>query len=179
MRSRPVSPSRSPGSHVRQERSAGPRMGAVALRGTATQFACPGNDGYRACHRSPRGPSFVALPIVAPLGPSRGLGLPGRARTGRRSPSRLRGASARLVLRPLPLVRNTTESREDEVAVTDPVEDREAAAQRLQSARQSRHLYLLQADAALAERAGYAALQLAVQRVAAREAWLTRPERRG
>ena len=76
-------------------------------------------------------------------------------------------------------MRNTTESREDEVAVTDPVEDREAAAQRLQSARQSRHLYLLQADAALAERAGYAALQLAVQRVAAREAWLTRPERRG
>ena len=76
-------------------------------------------------------------------------------------------------------MRNTTESREDEVAVTDPVEDREAAAQRPQSARQSRHLYLLQADAALAERAGYAALQVAVQRVAAREAWLTRPERRG
>jgi hypothetical protein len=67
----------------------------------------------------------------------------------------------------------------DEVAVTDPVEDREAAAQRPQSARQWRHLYLLQRDAALAERAGYAALQLAVQRVAAGEAWLTRPERRG
>ena len=63
--------------------------------------------------------------------------------------------------------------------MTDPVEDRGAAAQRLQSARQSRHLYLLQADAALAERAGYAALQVAVERVAAREAWLTRPERRG
>ena len=63
--------------------------------------------------------------------------------------------------------------------MTDPAEDREAAAQRLQSARQCRHLYLLQRDAALAERAGYAALQVAVQRVAAREAWLTRPERRG
>ena len=76
-------------------------------------------------------------------------------------------------------MRHTTESREDEVAVIDPVEDREAPAQRSQSARQSRHLYLLQRDAALAERAGYAALQVAVQRVAAREAWLTRPERRG
>jgi hypothetical protein len=63
--------------------------------------------------------------------------------------------------------------------VTDPVEDREAAAQRLESARQWRHLYLLQRGAALAERAGYAALRVAVQRVAAREAWLTRPERRG
>ena len=180
MRSRPVSPSRSSGSHVRQERSAGPRMGAVALRGTRYTVCVPGQRWLpRVSSITARGPSFVALPIVTLLGPSRGLGLPGRARTGRRSPSRLRGASARLVLRPLPLVRNTTESREDEVAVTDPVEDREAAAQRLQSARQSRHLYLLQADAALAERAGYAALQLAVQRVAAREAWLTRPERRG
>jgi hypothetical protein len=63
--------------------------------------------------------------------------------------------------------------------VTDPVEDREAAAQRLESARQWRHLYLLQRDAALAERAGYAALRVAVQRVVARDAWLTRPERRG
>jgi hypothetical protein len=63
--------------------------------------------------------------------------------------------------------------------VTDPVEDREAAAEWPQSARQWRHLYLLQRDAALAERAGYAELQVAVQRVAAREAWLTRPERRG
>ena len=63
--------------------------------------------------------------------------------------------------------------------MTDPVEDREAAAQRPPSARQWRHLYLLQRDAALAERAGYAALQVAVHRVAAREAWLTPPERRG
>jgi hypothetical protein len=63
--------------------------------------------------------------------------------------------------------------------VTDPVEDREAAAQRPHSARQWRHLYLLQRDAALAGRAGYAALQVAVQRVAAREAWLTWPEGRG
>jgi hypothetical protein len=76
-------------------------------------------------------------------------------------------------------VRHTTESREDEVAVTDPVKDRDAAAEWPQSARQWRHLYLLQRDAALTERPGYAALQLAVQRVAAREAWLTRPERRG
>ena len=76
-------------------------------------------------------------------------------------------------------MRHTTESRKDEVAVTDPVEDREAAAQRPPSARQWRHLYLLQRDAALAERAGYAALQVAVHRVAAREAWLTPPERRG
>jgi hypothetical protein len=63
--------------------------------------------------------------------------------------------------------------------VADPVKDREAAAEWPQSARQWRHLYFLQRDAALAERAGYAALQVAVQRVAAREAWLTRPERRG
>jgi hypothetical protein len=63
--------------------------------------------------------------------------------------------------------------------VTDPVEDREVAAQRLESARPWRDLYLLQRDAALAERASYAALRVAVQRVAAREAWLTRPERRG
>jgi hypothetical protein len=63
--------------------------------------------------------------------------------------------------------------------VTDPVEDREAAAKRPDAARKWRHLYLLQRDAALAERAGYAALQVAVQRVAAREGRLTRPERRG
>jgi hypothetical protein len=63
--------------------------------------------------------------------------------------------------------------------VTDPVKDREAPAERRESARQWRHLYLLQRDAALAERAPYAALQVAVQRVAAREASLTRPERRG
>jgi hypothetical protein len=63
--------------------------------------------------------------------------------------------------------------------VTDPVEDRGAAAERPDAARPWRHLYLLQRDAALAELAGYAALQLAVQRVAAREAWLTWPERRG
>jgi hypothetical protein len=83
------------------------------------------------------------------------------------------------VLRPHPLVRHTTESREDEVAVTDPVEHRAAAAQQPQSAPQWRHLYLLQCSAALAERVGYGALQVAVQRVAAREAWLTWPERRG
>jgi hypothetical protein len=76
-------------------------------------------------------------------------------------------------------VRHTTESREDEVAVTDPVRDRDAAADRAHSARQWRHLYLLQRHAALADRAGYAALQVAVQRVAAREAWLTPPERGG
>ena len=63
--------------------------------------------------------------------------------------------------------------------MTDSVEDREAAAQRLESARQLRDLYLLQRNAALGERAGYAALRVAVQRVAARDAWLTRPERRG
>jgi hypothetical protein len=63
--------------------------------------------------------------------------------------------------------------------VTDPVEDREAAAKRPDAARQWRHLYLLQRDAALAERAGYAALQVAVRRVAAREGRLTWPERRG
>ena len=61
----------------------------------------------------------------------------------------------------------------------DPVEDSEAAAQRPQSARQWRQLYLLQRDAALAEPAGYGALRVAMQRVAAREAWLTWPERRG
>ena len=60
----------------------------------------------------------------------------------------------------------------------DPVEDREAAVQRPHSARQWRDLYLLQRDAGLPERAGYPALQVAVQRVAAREAWLTWPERR-
>jgi hypothetical protein len=63
--------------------------------------------------------------------------------------------------------------------VTDPVKDREAPAERRESARQWRHLYLLQRDAALAERAPYAALQVAVQRVAAREASLTRPESHG
>jgi hypothetical protein len=63
--------------------------------------------------------------------------------------------------------------------VTDPVEDREATARRPQSERQWHHLYLLQRDAALAERTGYAALQVAVQRVAARDAWSTRTERRG
>jgi hypothetical protein len=63
--------------------------------------------------------------------------------------------------------------------VTDPVKDHEAAAEGPQSARQWHHLYLLQPDAALAERAPYAALQVAVERVAAREASLTRPERRG
>ena len=62
--------------------------------------------------------------------------------------------------------------------MTDPVEEREAAAQRLESARKWSDLYLLQRDAALAEPAGYAALRVAVQRVAAREAWLTGPERR-
>jgi hypothetical protein len=63
--------------------------------------------------------------------------------------------------------------------MTDPVKEREAAADWAQSARQWRHVYLLQRDGALAEGAGYAALQVAVQRVAAREARLTRPERRG
>ena len=63
--------------------------------------------------------------------------------------------------------------------MTEPRKDREAAAEWPQSAPQWRHLYLLQRDATLAERAPYAALQVAVQRVAAREAWLTRPERRG
>ena len=63
--------------------------------------------------------------------------------------------------------------------MTDPVEDREAAAQRPEPARQWLHLYSLKRDPALAERAGYAALQVAVQRVAAREAWLTRPQRGG
>jgi hypothetical protein len=63
--------------------------------------------------------------------------------------------------------------------VTDPVKDREAPTERRESARQWRHLYLLQRDAALAERAPYAALQVAVQRVAAREASLTRPESHG
>jgi hypothetical protein len=63
--------------------------------------------------------------------------------------------------------------------VTDPVEDRELADQRPESAPQWRDLYLLQRDAALAERCGYAALRVAVQRVTAREAWLPRPERRG
>ena len=63
--------------------------------------------------------------------------------------------------------------------MTGPVKDREAAAERPPSARQWEHLYLLQRDAALAERAPYAALRLAVQRVAARDASLTQPERHG
>ena len=63
--------------------------------------------------------------------------------------------------------------------MTDPVKDHEAPAERPQSVRQWRHLYLLQRDVALAEGAPYAALQVAVQRVAAREASLTRPERHG
>ena len=63
--------------------------------------------------------------------------------------------------------------------MTEPVKDREAAAEGPQSARQWRHLYLLQPDVALGEHAPYAALQVAVQRVAAREAWLNRPERGG
>ena len=63
--------------------------------------------------------------------------------------------------------------------MTDPVKDREAAAERSQSERQWHHLYLLQRDAALADGAPYAALRVAVQRVAAREASLTQPERRG
>jgi len=63
--------------------------------------------------------------------------------------------------------------------VTDPVEHREAAAQRPESAREGRHLYLLQRNPAIVEQAGYRALQVAVQRVAARDAWLTPPQRRG
>jgi hypothetical protein len=59
------------------------------------------------------------------------------------------------------------------------VKDREAAADWPQSVRQWHHLYLLQPDATLADRAPYAALRVAVQRVAAREASLTQPERRG
>jgi hypothetical protein len=62
--------------------------------------------------------------------------------------------------------------------VTDPAKEREAAAEWPEPTRQWRHLYLLQRDAAPAARAGYAALRVAVQRVAAREAWLTPPERR-
>jgi hypothetical protein len=63
--------------------------------------------------------------------------------------------------------------------VTEPKKDHEAAVEWPQSARQWRHLYFLQRDATLGEQAPYAGLQVAVQRVAAREAWLTRPERRG
>jgi hypothetical protein len=63
--------------------------------------------------------------------------------------------------------------------VKDPVPGRAAATQRLQSAQQWSHLYLLQRNVPLAERDGYAALRVAMQRVAARDAWLTRPERRG
>lgn len=76
-------------------------------------------------------------------------------------------------------MRHTTESREVEVAVTEPLKDREAAAEWSPSAREWHHLHVLQRDAALAERAPYAALRVAVQRVAAREALLTPPERRG
>ena len=60
----------------------------------------------------------------------------------------------------------------------EPVKFREAA-ERPQSARQWRHHFLLQRDEAVAGRAGYGALQVAVQRVAAREARLTPLERRG
>jgi hypothetical protein len=63
--------------------------------------------------------------------------------------------------------------------VVDPVEDGEVVAQRLESARPWRDFYLLERDAALAGGAGYAALRVAVQRVAAREAWLRWPVRRG
>jgi hypothetical protein len=63
--------------------------------------------------------------------------------------------------------------------VTDPVKDREAAAEWPQSARQWRDLYLLQREEAVAGGAGYGALRVAVQRVAAREASLTPSERRG
>src|SRR5829696_6532118 len=73
----------------------------------------------------------------------------------------------------------TQQSREDEVAVTDPVNDREPAADGPQSTGQLRHVYLLHRDEAVVGRAGYGALQVAVQRVAAPEARLTRPERCG
>ena len=63
--------------------------------------------------------------------------------------------------------------------MTEPVKDRGAAAEWPQSARQWRHLYLLERDVALGDQPPYAALQVAVQRVAARDAWLTRPERGG
>ena len=63
--------------------------------------------------------------------------------------------------------------------MTEPKKDRKATAERPQSARQWRYLDLLQRDAALAEQARYAALREAVQRVAAREAWLAGPERGG
>jgi hypothetical protein len=63
--------------------------------------------------------------------------------------------------------------------VTDPVKDHEAAAEWPQSEREWRHLYLLERDGALGGQAPYAALQVAVQRVAARDAWLTRPARGG
>jgi hypothetical protein len=61
--------------------------------------------------------------------------------------------------------------------MTDRAKDREAAAESRPSARHWRHLSSLQGDAALPERGGYAALHVAVQRVAAREAGLTQPER--
>jgi hypothetical protein len=60
--------------------------------------------------------------------------------------------------------------------VTDPVKGREAAADWSQSARQWQQLDFLQPDTTLADRAPYAALRAAVQRVAAREASLTRPK---
>jgi hypothetical protein len=59
------------------------------------------------------------------------------------------------------------------------MKDREAAAEWPQLAPQWRHLYLLQRDEAVAGRAGYGALRVAVRRVAAREASLTPSERRG
>jgi hypothetical protein len=62
--------------------------------------------------------------------------------------------------------------------VTEPVKDHEAAAEWPQAAKQWRHHFLLQRDEAVAGQAGYGALQVAVQRVAAREARLTPPERR-
>jgi hypothetical protein len=63
--------------------------------------------------------------------------------------------------------------------MTDPVKPREASAEWHQSERQWRHLSLLKRDEADAGRAGYGALQVAVQRVAAREAALQRSERGG
>jgi hypothetical protein len=62
--------------------------------------------------------------------------------------------------------------------VTDPLKGREAAAETHQAAPQWHGLYLLKRDEADAGRPGYGALQVAVQRVAAREAALKRSERR-
>jgi hypothetical protein len=154
-------------------RGRAPSRGPASRAGKARTATAAGRSRTRPRKRKRVGPPCLrSSPFSAPPG----LGQPGQARTCRQPPSRLRGTSARLVLRSLPLVRQTTESREDEVAVTDPVKDREAAAERPQSARQWHHFYLLQPDAPLTERARYAALQVAVQRVAAREASLTRPE---